>query len=325
MTRTDRKTPGSNRLGMIAGVTAATVAMAVANAIAQRRAERANPPQGRVYDVDGERVHVVERGEGSPIVLVHGNATLAQDWLASGVVERLAARHRVIIVERPGFGWSTRSRRTAWTPFAQARLLRATLDRIGVARATIVGHSWGTLVALAHALDHPEATAAIGLLSGYYFLTERIDTLLLGGPAVPGTGDVMRYTISPPLGRALVPLMFKQIFAPAAVPDRFREGMPVAMLVRASQIRATAADNLRMQPGAYALSRRYGELAPTLPTLLLTGEGDRVVAPARQTHALSRALPWAELVTLPGVGHMVQHSAPDTVADAILRLAARAA
>ena len=307
--------------GLAAGLAAAAL-LAIGNAVAQRRAERRNPPLGMLLKVDGNTVHAVVRGEGPPIVLVHGNGSLAQDWLASGIVAPLAARHRVIIVERPGFGWSTRSRDRIWTPFAQARLLRATLDRLGVECATIVGHSWGTLVTLAHALDFPGQTAAIGLLSGYYFSTKRIDTLLLGGPGVPGTGDAMRYTISPPLGAAMLPVMLRRIFQPAPVTPAFRAGVPAAMMLRPSQIRASAADNLLMQVGAAMLARRYGELA--LPTLLLTGEGDRIVTPGDHTLALHRRLPAAEVVTIPEVGHMVQHSAPDVVAAAILRLAARA-
>ncbi len=273
--------------------------------------------------MNGERVHVVERGTGAPIVLIHGNGSLAQDWLSSGVVERLAATHRVVIVERPGFGQSSRSRRRVWTPFEQARLLRGALDQLGVGPATIVGHSWGTLVALAHALDYPGQTAALGLLSGNYFWTPRADVLLLSGPAVPGIGDVIRYTLSPPLGFAMTPLAFAANFSPAAVTPAFRAAMPVDMMLRPSQLRAVAADNLLMGPGAEALRARIGELA--CPVLLMNGDGDKIVSHATHTDRLAVLLPQAEHVTVPHAGHMIQHIAPDLVANAILRLAERAA
>lgn len=301
----------------------ALAALAGVNALAQRRAERRTPPVGRLLEVDGERVHVVEHGAGAPIVLIHGNGSLAQDWLSSGVVQRLAATHRVIVVERPGFGHSSRSRRRVWTPSAQARLLRGALDQLGVGPATIVGHSWGTLVALAHALDYPSQTAAIGLLSGCYFWTPRPDVVLFGGPAVPGIGDMIRYTIAPPLGLALTPLAFEANFNPARVTPAFRAAMPVDMMLRPSQLRAVAADNLLMGPGAQTLRARIGELA--CPVLLMNGDGDKIVSHATHTDRLATLLPTAEHVTVPHAGHMIQHIAPDLVANAILRLAERAA
>jgi pimeloyl-ACP methyl ester carboxylesterase len=119
--------------------------------------------------MDGNRVHVVERGAGSPVVLIHGNGSLAQGWPAPGVVDRLAAHHPMLIVERPGCGYTISPRERIWTPSAQARLIRGALDRPGVGLAAIFGHSWGTLVTLAHAhaLDHPEQTRSITLLSAY--------------------------------------------------------------------------------------------------------------------------------------------------------------
>lgn len=302
---------------------AAALGLAAVNIFATRRAERRTPPLGRLLEVDGNRVHVVERGTGSPVVLIHGNGSLAQDWLASGVVERLAARHRVLIVERPGFGYTTRSRDRVWTPRVQAGLIRRALDQLGVGPATIVGHSWGTLVALAHALDYPEQTRAIALLSGYYFWTVRPDAILFGGPAVPGLGDVMRYTISPPLGLAMLPLMLRLIFRPAPMTERFREGVPADMMLRPSQIRASAGDNLILGPGAEALRARLGELA--CPVLLMTSEADRIVSRATHTDRLAKRLPDAEHIVVPHAGHMIQHIAPDMVADAVLRLADRAA
>ena len=313
-----------NRISRLAAaLLGAAGVLALANAVARTRAERRTPPIGRLVEVDGERVHVVERGSGADtVVLIHGNGSLAQDWLVSGVVERLALRHRVVIVERPGFGYTTRSRDRVWTPMAQARLIRAALDAVGVGRATIVGHSWGTLVAVAHALAFPAQTAAVGLLSGYYVWTVRPDAIALSGPAIPGVGDVLRWTVSPPAGLAMLPVMFKAIFAPAPVPEGFARAMPVGLMLRPSQLRASAADNLLLGPGAQALSPDYLKLA-RLPVLLMNGSGDRIVSPATHTRRLAAMLPGAEHIEIAGVGHMIQHSAPEAVADAIARLAER--
>src|SRR5512132_4332188 len=131
-----------------------------------RSAEIQHPPTGRFIDVAGVKLHFLERGSGTPVVLLHGNGVLAQDFVGSGVLEHLAAHHRVVAFDRPGFGFSERPRNRTWTPEAQADLLRSAFERLRIERPVVVGHSWGTLVALALALNHPERVHGLLLLSG---------------------------------------------------------------------------------------------------------------------------------------------------------------
>jgi predicted alpha/beta-fold hydrolase len=119
---------------------------AVANHLLARRAERTNPPLGRFLQVDEVRLHYLEQGQGAPLVLLHGNGGMIQDFLASGLVDRAAERHRVIVFDRPGYGYSERPRGRLWTPEAQADLLAAALRQLGVERATVLGHSWAAAV-----------------------------------------------------------------------------------------------------------------------------------------------------------------------------------
>jgi hypothetical protein len=83
---------------------AALGVLAVVNTAAARLAERRHPPTGRFIEVDGVRLHYSDRGEGSPVVLIHGNAVTGGDWDTSGVADLLLDEHRVIIFDRPGFG-----------------------------------------------------------------------------------------------------------------------------------------------------------------------------------------------------------------------------
>jgi pimeloyl-ACP methyl ester carboxylesterase len=129
---------------------------------------RAHPPRGRFVKVRRLRQHVVELGEAQagapPIVLIHGAGCNLEDMrLALG--ERLAARHRVILIDRPGMGWSKRKGRAGSSPADQAAILREILERLGVERAIIVGHSWGGALAASFKLDHPDRTAALALLA----------------------------------------------------------------------------------------------------------------------------------------------------------------
>src|SRR4051812_4928690 len=147
-----------------------------------RKAEREHPPHGHFLDVDGVRLHYVERGHGPPIVLLHGNGAMIEDYEISGVLDLAADDHRVLAFDRPGFGYSSRPRNRIWTPAAQAELVHRALQRLGVDRPIVVGHSWGTLVALALALEHPKDVRGLVLLSGYYFPTARADVVLLSPP-----------------------------------------------------------------------------------------------------------------------------------------------
>src|SRR3712207_1589809 len=109
---------------------------------------------------------------------------MIQDFTVSGLVDRLASRYREIAIDRPGYGYSTRPRQL-WTPRAHAGLFRDALAALGVGRATVLGHSWGTLVAVALALESLALVRGLVLLSGYYHPTLRADVFLLSPPAIP--------------------------------------------------------------------------------------------------------------------------------------------
>jgi pimeloyl-ACP methyl ester carboxylesterase len=203
-----------------------TAALAAAVYFAARTTERRNPPIGKFLDVSGVRLHYIERGSGPVLVLLHGNAVMLQDFISSGVLDAAAANHRVIAFDRPGFGYSTRPRTTIWTPIAQARLLHDALRQLGVESAVVVGHSWGTLVAVALGLNHQQMVKSLILLSGFYFPRFRLDVLLASPPAIPIIGDVLRYTVSPILGALLLPVTLRMMFGPPEVPRRFKSSFP---------------------------------------------------------------------------------------------------
>lgn len=306
-----------HRGGTVCLLAAAAAAAATALFLYRRarQAERDNPPRGRFMMIGGLWLHYVDRGQGQPVVLLHGNGTMIQDFALSGLLDRLAGRHRVIAFDRPGFGHSTRPRGRIWTPAAQAELLHEALRRLGVERCVLVGHSWGTLVALELAWRHPEAVRHLVLMSGYYFPSARLDVLLLSPPAVPVLGDLIRYTLSPLLGRLMLPLILRRLFGPAPVPESFAKSFPFGLALRPWQIRASSAEAAFMVPWAALFRRRLR--AVRTPTLILAGVDDRFVTTRKQSARLQGVLPHSEFRAIPGAGHMVHHSASDQVADAI--------
>jgi pimeloyl-ACP methyl ester carboxylesterase len=313
------------RPGYLAAGAAAGLALAAAAGWVHqraRRAERDNPPAGRFVSVEGVRLHVVERGSGEPLVLLHGNGSMIQDFGASGLLDAAAEHHRVIAVDRPGYGYSERPRDRVWSPAEQARVIHAALLRLGVSRAIVLGHSWGTSVAVALALAHPGMVRGLVLVSGYYYPSARADVALLSAPAIPVIGDLMRHTVSPLLARLAWPGILRKLFGPAPVPAKFA-AFPVDMALRPGPLRASAAEAALMIPDAAALQDRYREL--TMPVAVLAGDGDRLVTTADQSARLHDELPDSTFQALPGVGHMAHHTATDAVLAAIAEVDARSA
>jgi pimeloyl-ACP methyl ester carboxylesterase len=286
-----------------------------------KRAERDNPPLGQFIEIGGMRLHYVERGQGEPLVLLHGNGSMIQDFLSSGLVDALSRRYRVIVFDRPGYGYSARPRGRSMNHRAQADLIYRALRFLGVERPVLVGHSWGTLVAMAMALQNPSYVRSLVLMSGYYFPTPRLDVPVLSAPAIPVLGDVMRYTISPWVSRLIWPGLMRVLFGPLAVPQKFSAGFPMWMALRPSQLRASAAESALLIPATVELRRRYQELR--MPITIVAGAKDRLVAADRHSLRLHRLLPDSELRLLPGMGHMIHQLATEEVAAAITAAAER--
>lgn len=312
-----------SKISIAARLALASVALGGAALHARRRsreAEAETPPAGSFVEVDGMRLHYVERGDGKPIVMLHGMAALVQDLIGSGLVDRAAERYRVIAFDRPGYGYSERPRGRLWTPEAQAELIRAALNKLGIERPLVLGHSWGTLVALALALDHPDEVAGLILLAGPYFPVRRAEPVLLALPSVPVIGTTLANTAMPLLARAIRPRIVRQIFAPDPVPPAFA-AFPAKLALRPSHIQATAGDAGLLQLAGFRLAKRYAELR--LPVAIVAGDEDRLV-PYAQAERLHALLPQSSLMRLRGHGHMVHWIAPDDVMAAIDEAAARA-
>ena len=312
----DRKQSGGWKWAAGATALLSLGALGLFNRQRAKAVETDNPPVGDFLDIDGVRLHYLIRGEGPPIVLLHGNGTMIEDWIVSGVVDGLARTHQVIAFDRPGFGHSHRPRQTIWSPGAQAVLIDKALRSLGIERPLVVGHSFGTQVALALALDQAHALSALVLIGGYFFPSSRADVIIASPPAIPGVGDVLRYTVSPVLGAAMLPRINRKLFAPAPVPASWTEDFPLGMTLRPWQLRSAAAEAALMAPSAASLARRYPALR--LPITIVAGAGDAVVDTDDQSRRLHAMLPQSRLHVVAGAGHMVHHSATAEVVAAIL-------
>lgn len=324
LTRPRRSTPIPNLPKYPLAIAAAAAALGIAalvNRSLAKKAERDNPPAGKFVKVGNVKLHYVERGSGQPLILLHGNGSMIQDFASSGLIEMASQTHRVIAFDRPGFGHTARPRGAIWSPEAQADLVYRAMQQIGVVRAKVLGHSWGASVAVALGLKHPETAASLILASGYYYPTPRLDVLLLSGPAVPIIGDILRYTLSPILGRLLWPFLMRKIFGPARMPAKF-EAFPKEMALRPSQIRASAAETALMIPAAFALRSKYTDLK--MPVVIIAGEQDRIVDTEAQSARLYKELTHSTFRRVANAGHMVHQTATALVMRAIGEVALQA-
>jgi len=252
-------------------------------------AETRHRVRGSFVDVDGVRLHYLERGEGPPVVLVHGLGSMIDDFVLSGLVSRLAERYRVIVIDRPGYGRSSRPRDRLWTLSRQAELIHRALRRLDVYCPVLFGHSLGATVALAYALAYP--VERLVLASGVYYPSLRLDAPLLVPPGIPVVGDLLRYTVSPIAGRLLWPRRFRPF--------------PAWMALRPSQLRAIGEDAAVVLPEIKALGRQYAHLR--VPTTIVVGAEDRYVSTRAHSMRLHSEVPGSELTVVPGAGHMVHH------------------
>jgi pimeloyl-ACP methyl ester carboxylesterase len=292
-------------------------AVVLANIAIEFIARWRNPPIGEFLDIDGVRLHFIMRGDpdAPPLVMFHGNGVLLQDLTISGLVDAASKKFRVICFDRPGFGHSSRPRTFIWSPDRQAELFAAALTRLGVERMLVLGHSWGTLVALAMAASRDgKRVKGLVLISGYYFPTWRFDVWFASVAAVPVIGDVLRYTISPISSWLGLPLFAKKTFAPKLVPEIVKKEYPRLMLIRPSQLRAVAEDSAFLLPSAAMFTMSYRRLK--CPTAIIAGREDEIVD-SEQAVRLQKVMPHAALMLVPEAGHMVHYF----VADQIVRIA----
>lgn len=277
-------------------------------------AERLHPPRGRFINADGTTLHYVDAGEGPAVVLIHGVGTL-EDWFVSGIVDRLVGHHRVIAVDRPGYGYSDRPGSERWTPERQARSIAAMMHRLGAQDAVVVGHSFGVLPALALHLQHEGYARALVLVAGSFYPGSTVAEAPDLVASLPIVGPLARLTLAPTLASRAMPGLIAAMFEPQPPTRNFLESYPLALSVRPSQLAAAAEDTR----GIESAVRRFAPHYPRIQcrTTVVTGSGDGIFDPDAQSRRFVEEAKQARLIVVPAAGHMVHHTAPDRVATAI--------
>jgi len=286
-----------------------------------RKIEATWPPTGRFIDVPGARLHVVERGQGPALLLVHGLFGQLGHYTYS-LVDRLASQFRVVAVDRPGSGYSERAPGTSATLGAQADALAALIDKLGLGRPLVVGHSLGGAVALTLAQRHPAQVAGLALIAPLTHLVKHVPAPFSGLAFIkPALRSLIAWTLAVPVGLAQRDRLLAIVFSPEAVPPDYATRGRGLVALRPSHFIAAAADMAAIPEGLPAMVRGYGSMK--LPVDILFGIDDRILEPRAQGQALAAELPGAQLTLVQG-GHMLLITAPERTARFIRDAAARA-
>ncbi len=289
-------------MSMLVSLLASVVAMAALTGCPRFHASKfEDAPRGATFVTVGDvSVRYKESGQGPAVVLLHGYGASADSW--APVQPHLARDHRVISIDLKGFGWTTRPDGD-YSPAAQATMVWGVLDQLGVTDVAIVGHSWGSSVALSMAVAQPDRVRRVALYAAYVY-DEQVPSFL-------------RWAQKPGLGEVIFSLYYKERIEDRAALAYFDERW-----VTQARVDRVEADLERPGTVAAALAtarghhfeRLHAQLRSfTKPVLLLWGDDDQVT-PVRFGVRLERELADARLVRYARCGHipMVEANGPST-------------
>ena len=266
------------------------------------KVEAALPPLGRFIDVPGARLHVVERGQGPPLLLIHGLAGNLCNF-TYGVVDRLATRYQVIAVDRPGSGYSVRLPGTSAALEVQADAMAALIDRLQLDRPVVVGHSLGGALSLCLAQRHPGKVRALALVAPLTHPPSTMSSAFNGLKiSAPWLQSFIAWTLAVPISMRTRDKVLAEVFGPEPVPADFGTKGGGFLGVRPSHFIAACQDLNAVPAAMDALVAAYARM--DVPVQVLFGRGDLLLDPTEQGAALVKALPGATLTLVDG-GHML--------------------
>jgi pimeloyl-ACP methyl ester carboxylesterase len=282
-----------------------------------RQVEALAPPIGRFLEVDGARLHYLDRGAGPVVVLVHGLGGNLRNFYA--VVDELAATCRVIAVDRPGSGYSTMISGAHPPLRAQATIIARFCGKLGLDRALLVGHSLGGALSLALALDHPDCVGALVLISTLsQEQRERPAIFKALNIHSPTLRWLIAWTLMAPLGKLAHHATLQAVFAPELVPKSFDAESGAGLGLRPDNFIAASQDMITVSDELALMTPRYPSLA--IPVDVIFGRQDPILNYREHGERLVAALPNARLHLIDG-GHMIPITVPDQVVHLIRQAA----
>lgn len=286
------------------------------------KAERLVPANGKFIEIDGNRIHYVETGEGRPIVFLHGLGAQLHHFRHT-LFDRFGPGYRLIALDRPGSGHSLRASGATGRLPEQAQLVRRFIEALGLERPLVVGHSLGGAIVLTLAVEHPETISGIALLAPLTHLETRVrqkfDLLYVPSRLLRW---IMAYTVAIPVSLKYAEPTMKFIFAPQPVAGDYMIAGGGWLGLRPAHYHATSTDVVAVEQDLGRIEQRYGEIA--MPAGILFGTADRVIGIAVHGEPMRDRIKGLDFEAVDGLGHMPQFVEPERVIAFIKRIAERA-
>ncbi|HXA48530.1 MAG TPA: alpha/beta hydrolase [Burkholderiaceae bacterium] len=294
--------------------------LAVMSVIIAKGVEKSFPPNGKFIDIDGAKIHYLDEGQGQAIVMVHGLAGQTGNF-SYALLSRLAKNFRVIIIDRPGSGYSTRPAGMPARITAQSEVVAKFIKKLGLDRPLLVGHSMGGAVSLGVALNHPECVGGLALIAP---LTHPMTVVPKSFRAINISSALMRrliaWTLAVPMTMVRGKKTIKLIFGPERMPRDFATAGRGVLSLRPQSFYGASTDLNAASEDLPSMEARYTSL--NLPINILYGKQDQVLDWGVHGAAMKKKLPALELETVTG-GHMLPVTMPDHVATWIATAAMR--
>jgi pimeloyl-ACP methyl ester carboxylesterase len=300
-------------------VIAALAALVAFTAYIAAKVEKALPPRGRFLDVGADRIHYVEQGSGPPIVLVHGLSGQLLNFAYLDMA-KLARTHRVILIDRPGAGYSTRGEQSSASIFQQAATVAAFIEALKLDKPLLVGHSLGGAIALAVGLNHPQSVSRLALIAPLTHAQseppEAFRGLMIASPPMR---RAIAHTLATPLSIRKGPEVLQVVFGPEPVPNDFRTRGGGLLGLRPGNFYAASSDMLATVDDLPVMESRYPTLQ--MPVDVLYGRQDQILDYRQHGEALTQKIPHATLKVIDGAGHMLPVTMPELTTQWLLDIA----
>ena len=297
-----------------------TLWLAIWTARYTSKAEARVPPDGAFLDLPDARIHYLDIGAGPPLVLVHGLGGQLRNYTYA-LAGHLAAHHRLLIIDRPGSGYSTWTSPTDWSLGRHASVVRQFIEALGLDRPLLVGHSLGGAISLALAIEHPEAVSGLALLAPLTQPNTEVSDIFKALAIQSGlVRRLIANTLATPLSRRNRVATGLVVFGPELPPRDFDEKGGSALAARPSSFFAASSELVNLNAELPGMVARYPGLS--LPVGILYGRDDQILSPSLQGEVTAGQIPGCQLKVMAG-GHMIPVTAPIEVAEWIRQQAVR--
>jgi len=271
-------------------------------AFSNKKAEQLLPPAGSFAKLGSTRLHYVDQGQGPVIVMIHGIAGNLQNF-TYGLATPLAQTHRVICIDRPGYGYSKRSFNADTSLEAQADIIVSLLDHLQIESAVFVGHSLGGTISLAAAQRHPDRVRALALIAPLTHLPEAhlpaFKALDLPSPLIR---FILGWTLAIPGTLYRMSLSLKIIFGPERAPRDFAIRGGGILSLKPQTFITASSDVQNAIQSMPAIEAAYANMKT--PVHVLFAHEDRILDCKQNGEDLPSRIPGAQITLVSG-GHML--------------------